>query len=332
MRKRGVALAAGLALMGLAACGDGAGSSESDSRATIDIGYFPVLSPVPFIQDDDEFNQNYDVNWVPVEQGLPGAASALAAGRLDLVYANSFSATIIFSQSPDEARFIGQSFVNENVTVASKASGIDRIEQIHDRKVAVSGEKTASTIYFEIGLSQAGVDHESNEYFISGTGAGMVGVLDSGDIDVAAGYVPYTADMVQKGIGKVIFDANDAIGGPAPGDGFIASTDWLEKNPDAARDVLRAQFRATDHIEQNPDDAYPVMAEFADTTEKAVRYSFESKMIEIPDSYVPDAEAIDTAARLADELGFAPKGVDDLAGFAEQFFDTELAEEVEGER
>lgn len=327
--QRCAAVTAGLALAATATAACGGDSDESSN--TIDIGYFPVLSPVPFIQEDQELNEKYDINWVPVDQGLPGAASALAAGKLDMVYANSFSATIIFSQSPDAAQFIGQSFVNENVTVVSKSSGIDEISDITDRKVVVSGEATASTIYFEIGLAKAGVDPETNEYFTSGTGSGMVGVLDSGDAEVAAGYVPYTADMVLKGIGEVIFDANDAIGGPAPGDGFIARTEWVEENPDAAEDVLRSQFEATDFIKSQPAEAYPVMAEFADTTEEAVRHSFESGMIGIPDSYAPDTEAIETAITLADELGFAPDGVDDLPGFATDFFNTSIAEDIESQ-
>ncbi|PSL05472.1 ABC-type nitrate/sulfonate/bicarbonate transport system substrate-binding protein [Haloactinopolyspora alba] len=332
MSKRYLAATTGLALIMSLVAGCGSDSSESAGKPTIDIGYFPVISPVPFMQEDSELNDKYDVNWVAVEQGLPGAASALAAGRLDLVYGNSFSATIIFSQSPEQAQFIGQSFVNENVTVVRKDSGITSIDQITNRDVVASGESTASTIYFEIGLSQAGVDPNTNEYFIAGTGSGMVGALDSGDVEVAAGYVPYTADMVLKGIGEVIFDANDAIGGPAPGDGFIASTEWMSENEEAAKDVLRSQFRATDHIKNAPGEAYPVMAEFADASEEAVRYSFESGMIEFPDSYVPDTGALEKAIALADELGFAPEGVDDLPGFASGFFNTELAESVESEQ
>lgn len=327
--QRYAAVTAGLALAATATVACGGDSDESSN--TIDIGYFPVLSPVPFLQEDQELNEKYDINWVPVDQGLPGAASALAAGKLDLVYGNSFSAAIIFATSPDSAQFIGQSFVNENVTVVSKSSDIDEISDITDRKVVVSGETTASTIYFEIGLAQAGVDPDTNEYFTSGTGSGMVGVLDSGDAEVAAGYVPYSADMVLKGIGEVMFDANDAIGGPAPGDGFIARTEWVEENPDAAEDVLRAQFEATDFIKNKPAEAYPVMAEFADTTEEAVRYSFESGMIAIPDTYVPDVEAIETATTLAADLGFTPDGVDDLPAFATDFFNTSIAEDVEGQ-
>lgn len=311
------------------ACGDDESASGSE---TINIGFFPVVSPVPFIQDDAEFNENHDVNWVPVEQGLPGAASALAAGRLDAVYANSFSATIIFSESPEAAQFIGQSFVNANVTVVRTDSDIEDIEDITDRKVVVSGDKTASTIYFEIGLEQAGVDPDSNEYFTAGTGPGMMGVLDSGDAEVAAGYVPYTADMVLRDIGEVIFDADDAIGAPAPGDGFIARKAWVEENEAAAEDLVRAQFRATDHISEGSDDAYARMAEFADASEESVKHSFESEMISVAPTYVPDVDGIVTATRLAEQLGFAEEGVDDLPGFAEEFFNTSLAEKVEGEQ
>ena len=67
----------------------------------------------------------------------------------------------------------------------------------------------------------------SNEYFVSGTGPGMVGVLDSGGAEVVAGYVPYVADMVLKKIGRVLFTGSDAIGRAAPGDGFIASTKFI---------------------------------------------------------------------------------------------------------
>jgi len=81
--------------------------------------------------------------------------------------------------------------------------------------------------------------------------------------------------MVLKKIGRVLFTGSDAIGRPAPGDGFIASTKFIKEHPDAVKDVLRAQFAATDFIKKNPDQAYKQMAEFAKVDEAAVLYSFE---------------------------------------------------------
>jgi NitT/TauT family transport system substrate-binding protein len=299
---------------------------------TLNIGYFPVVSPVPIMRAQHQLeDKGYTVNWVPISQGLPGAASAVAAGKLDIAWGNSISAVVIFSQSPDAAQFVGQSFINANVTVVAEKSKIRSAKEVQGKKVVVSGPKTASTLFFQIGLKKAGVDPMNNEYFVSGTGPGMVGVLDSGGAEVVAGYVPYVADMVLKKIGRVLFTGSDAIGRAAPGDGFIASTKFIQEHPDAVKDVLRAQFAATDFIKTHPGQAYKQMAEFAKVDEAAVRYSFDHNLIGVASSYVPDVDGIVATVKVAQELGFAPSGVD-LPSYARKFENTQLAKEVLGKR
>jgi ABC-type nitrate/sulfonate/bicarbonate transport system substrate-binding protein len=311
--------------------GSSAGLAQSADK-TLNIGFFPVVSAVPVMQAQKQLEEKgYTVNWVPITQGLPGAASALAAGRLDMSWGNSVSAVVIFSQSPESAQFVGQSFINANVTVVATDSPIKSAADIQNKKVVVSGPKTASTLFFKIALKKAGVDPEANEYFVSGTGPGMVGVLDSGGAEVVAGYVPYVSDMVLKKIGRVLFTGSDAIGRAAPGDGFIASTAIIKSNPQAVKDVLAAQAAATDYIKSNPDEAYKLMAEFAKVDEAAVRYSFENKLIGVADSYVPDVEGIVETVTVAQELGFAPEGVD-LPSYARTFNNLDLAGKVEKAR
>ncbi|MDF2689303.1 MAG: hypothetical protein K0Q80_2268, partial [Microvirga sp.] len=271
--------------------------------------------------------KGYTVNWVPLTQGLPGAASALAAGRLDMSWGNSVSAVVIFSQSPESAQFVGQSFVNANVTVDATKTPIQSPAEIQNKKFVVSGPKTASTLFFKIALKKAGVDPDANEYVVSGTGPGMVGVLDSGGAEVVAGYVPYVSDMVLKKIGRVLFTGSDAIGRPAPGDGFIASTALIKSDPQAVKDVLAAQAAATDFIKSNPGEAYKMMAEFAKVDEAAVRHSFDNGLIGVATSYVPDVEGIVATVQVAQELGFAPEGVN-LPAYAKRFNNISLASEV----
>jgi NitT/TauT family transport system substrate-binding protein len=326
-------LAAAAAFAVLAAASGGARAAEASGKGiTINIGYFPVVSPVPIMRTQHMLeDKGYTVNWVPITQGLPGAASAVAAGKLDIAWGNSISAVVIFSQSPDAAQFIGQSFINANVTVVAEKSPIKSAKDIVGKKVVVSGMKTASTLFFQIGLKKAGVDPNANEYFVSGTGPGMVGVLDSGGAEVVAGYVPYVADMVLKKIGRVLFTGSDAIGRPAPGDGFIASTSFIRAHPEAVKDVLRAQFAATDFIKTHKEAAYKSMAEFAKVDEAAVRYSFEKKLIGVAPTYVPDVDGIVATVAVAQDLGFAPKGVD-LPTFAKKFENTSFAKEVLAKR
>jgi len=327
LRRTLVACVAPLAVA-VAFAGTANAADQPGKGITINIGYFPVVSPVPIMRTQHVLeDKGYTVNWVPINQGLPGAASAIAAGKLDIAWGNSISAVVIFSQSPDAAQFVGQSFVNANVTVVAEKSPIKSAQDIVHKKVVVSGMKTASTLFFQIGLKKAGVDPTANEYFVSGTGPGMVGVLDSGGAEVVAGYVPYVSEMVLKKIGRVLFTGSDAIGRPAPGDGFIASTKFIKEHPDAVKDVLRAQFAATDFIKKNPDQAYKQMAEFAKVDEAAVRYSFEKNLIGVADSYVPDVDGIVETEKVAQELGFAPQGVD-LPSFTRKFENTQLAKDV----
>jgi sulfonate transport system substrate-binding protein len=326
---RHLIFAACASLVALAATPGAANAADEPGKGiVINIGYFPVVSPVPIMREQKALEaKGYTVNWVQITQGLPGAASALAAGKLDMTWGNSVSAVVIFSQSPDAAQFVGQSFINANVTVVSTKSSIQSPKDIVNKKVVVSGMKTASTLFFQIGLKKAGVDPMANEYFVSGTGPGMVGVLDSGGAEVVAGYVPYVADMVLKKIGRVLFTGSDAIGQAAPGDGFIVSTAFAKDHPDAVRDVLRAQFAATDYIKSHPVEAYKLMADFAKVDEASVRYSFEQKLIGVAPTYVPDVAGIVSTVAVAQQLGFAPEGVD-LPTFAKKFNNTSFAQSV----
>lgn len=328
--RRVLAAAASLAVVASAAgCGGAGGGTSGGKNLTIKIGIFPVVSPVPVMQQQKKLEkQGYTVKWVQVNGGLPQAASALAAGKLDMVYANSASAITIFAKSPKIAEFVGRSFVDLNVTVASNKSGIKSAKQLNRKpKVVVSGMKTASTLFYELGAKKAGVTPDRDKYFVSGTGPGMVGVMASGGADVAAGYVPYSTEMVKKKIGHVLFTASDALGMTAPGDGFIARRGFAKKHPDAVVDVLKAQFAANDTIKKDPSSEYQTIAKFAKVDVSTVKYAFSHGNIIAP-SYAPGVKSMVKVAKLAQKNGFAPKGVK-LAPFAKKFANTSFAKKAE---
>jgi len=106
--RRTLALAAAALALGAASPGTTLAADPPGKGITINIGYFPVVSPVPIMRSQRQLeDKGYTVNWVPINQGLPGAASAVAAGQLDIAWGNSISAVAIFSQSPDAAQFVG---------------------------------------------------------------------------------------------------------------------------------------------------------------------------------------------------------------------------------
>jgi len=310
---------------------DGGGNASRNGEAQggqeINIGIFPVISPVPIMQEQKMLEDaGYTVNWIQVEGGLPAAASALAAGQLDMVHANSSSGTIIFSNEPGAAWFVGRSFINLNETVVSEASGITDISELADRRVVVSGLKTASTLFYEMGLAKEGLTPDRDQYFVAGTGPSMVDVLASGGTEVAATYVPYSSEMVRRGLGRVMFTASDALGRTEPGDGFIVSRPFAQDNPDAVEAVLKALAAAMDAIREDPAAHYESLAEFAGVAPETIERAFGGDIL--PPDYVPDVDALVEVATIAEENGFAPEGVSNLADFARDFANPTFAEEA----
>jgi len=82
----------------------GFAQAQPGTGITINIGYFPVVSPVPIMRTQQQLEKKgYTVNWVPITQGLPGAASAVipAARHMTIVENPGGTADLI-------ARFIAR--------------------------------------------------------------------------------------------------------------------------------------------------------------------------------------------------------------------------------
>src|SRR6476469_589633 len=91
-------LVAALLAVAATAAGGAQAADPPGKGITINIGYFPVVSPVPIMRTQHMLeDKGYTVNWVPITQGLPGAASAVAAGKLDIAWGNSISAVVVSS-------------------------------------------------------------------------------------------------------------------------------------------------------------------------------------------------------------------------------------------
>ncbi|MGH3503763.1 MAG: ABC transporter substrate-binding protein [Nocardioidaceae bacterium] len=315
MKKRSLLAAAASLVVAasVAGCG-GADSSSGGKDVTINFATWPVIAPVPVMQQQGQLKkEGYNVKWVPVNTSLPGAASAMVGGKLDMAYANSVTAMTIFAKSPKVAIFTGRAFINMNSTVVRDGSGIKSVEDLAGQKVVMSGKKTASTLYYEIRLRRAGVKPDRSQYFVSGAGPSMVGVLASGAANVAAAYVPYSTKMEEKNIGHTMFTASEALGSTAPGDGLVVRREFAEKHPQAVVDVLKAMFSATDAIKKDPASHYQAMAKYAKVEPSTVKAALKGDIY--APSYTPDVDSMVKVAKLAQQAGFAPKGTN-LAKFA----------------
>jgi ABC-type nitrate/sulfonate/bicarbonate transport system substrate-binding protein len=269
----------------------------------------------------------YKVKWTQVKTSLPGAASAMSAGKIDMAYPNSLTAMTTFAKSPKTAWFVGRGFTNMNNTVIRNKSGIKTYKQMADQKVAMSGKKTASTLYYEVMLHKHNVKPNRDKYFVSGTGPSMVGALASGGVNVAASYEPYSTEAVQKGVGHIKFTASDALGFPAPGDGLVVRKQFAKKHPKATSDVLRVMFSAMDKIKKDPQGTAPTIANYAKVKTSVVTKLLNNEDV-FPKSYEPDERGMLKVARLAQHnKGFVPKGTS-LPSFTKKLINKKYAKKA----
>ena len=164
--RRTLALAAAALALGAASPGTTLAADPPGKGITINIGYFPVVSPVPIMRSQRQLeDKGYTVNWVPINQGLPGAASAVAAGQLDIAWGNSISAVVIFfhadydlvakSQIHTYCIFVlgGNSVLQFHVVVPSHLKVIH--SQIYDDRIFVSHYRNI-IVLIDDDLGQAG--------------------------------------------------------------------------------------------------------------------------------------------------------------------------------
>jgi ABC-type nitrate/sulfonate/bicarbonate transport system substrate-binding protein len=193
------------------------------------------------------------------------------------------------------------------------------------------GKKTAATILYEIALKRHGLKPNRNKYFTSGTGPSLVGSMASGATKVAASYEPYSASMERKDIGHILYTASDMLGFDEPGDGAVVRTKFAKQHPKAVVDVLRATFDATNIVKKDPSAAVKPVANFAKVDEATVKDIYSRKDL-IPSSYVPHRKHIVKAAKLAQDAGFAPKGVNLPKFVKNKFVVTRYAKKASAEK
>jgi hypothetical protein len=174
------------------------------------------VSPVPIMRTQHLLeDKGYTVNWVPITQGLPGAASAVAAGKLDIAWGNSISAVVIFSQSPD-CRAVRRPVVRQRQRHGRRDEEPDQEREGHRRQ---EGRRERHEDRRRRSSSRSvsrrpGVDPNANEYFVPARALEWSACSIRVAPKSSPATCPYVADMELKKIGRVLFTGSDAIGRP----------------------------------------------------------------------------------------------------------------------
>jgi NitT/TauT family transport system substrate-binding protein len=133
--------------------------------------------------------------------------------------------------------------------------------------------------------------------------------LDSGQIAALLTYDELAITAIENGIADVLVEnpLGKYVVNPLYGFPYVLSTDFLKKNPQAARKIRDAMYKAADFIKTNEQEAREIMSKWVGTKPEIaakVRLWEQAKVDEI------DREALQRLAEIFFEAGITKKKID----------------------
>lgn len=178
-------------------------------------------------------------------RGTPEAQTLLISGEVEFATLafSTIATTHIQNAIPDGFSIVAGHFVDgetgkfSNTYLTLDDSGINTIQDVVGRTVAVNSIGSAVDVIFRAALLENGIDPERDVEFVE-IGFGAMGqALRDGRADLAAMVQPFQALEEQEGGVRVLTTAFESVGKNSA-IAVVARNDFLQQHPDAARAFL----------------------------------------------------------------------------------------------
>ena len=183
----------------------------------------------------------------------PIVHQALAAGQLDMAYIGSPPVYHWYSRGL-KSKILAKVNYGQAAVVARKDSGINSLQDLKGKKLA--GVKKGSGMDVLLRgyvLGEAGKLDPNKDLRIVPMPSGNMGPsVESGTVDAAFMWEPFTSQSLLRGNTKVIFDMNEAVP-KYPWFVVMSPPEFLEKHPDTVYLALKAHRLAVDYLNSGPD-------------------------------------------------------------------------------
>jgi NitT/TauT family transport system substrate-binding protein len=249
-----VALAAALALTSLTACG-GSSSADAGSGGTVKImvgGLDKVIYlPAMLTQRLGYFDEEGVKVQLLTEAAGVQATTALVAGEvqgvvgfydhtLDLqVKGKDIESVVQFSRAPGEVEIVS----------TKAASDITSPKDFRGKQLGVTSLGSSTDFLTKYLAVDSGVKTSEFTPVAVGAGQTFIAALQQGAIQGGMTTDPTVAQILDKGLGKVLVDmrtpegSQAALGGPYPSSSLYMSTDWVNGNKETVQKLANAFVR-----------------------------------------------------------------------------------------
>lgn len=254
-----------LAFSVLAACGGGEEeNAEKDSASEIRIGYFPNMTHIATIVALEKglFSEQLggDINITTSTFNDGGSfMEAMSTNSIDIGTVGPTPALNTYVKNPEHEIIAGA--VNGGaVLVVGKDSGINSVEDLKGKKVAVPTFGSTQDVGLMKSLQDAGLTASSSGSddvtTIKQAPADTAALMLKGEIEAAATQEPWGVNIETNGNAKLLLDASQfAWGSESTNTVVTARKAFSSSNPELTKKTLKAYKQAVDFINENPEEA-----------------------------------------------------------------------------
>ena len=275
----------------LVACGDKKEESKEQESATeIRIGYFPNMTHIATII---ALEKGYFTEQIGSDIKLTtstfndGSAfmEAMSTDSIDLGTVGPTPAINTYVKNPKHEIIAGA--VNGGaVLVVGKDSGINSIEDLKGKKVAVPTFGSTQDVGLMKSLQESGLTANSTGSgditTIKQAPADTAALMLKGEIDAAATQEPWGVNIETNGNAKLLLDASQFAWGSDSTNTVVAATkEFTTTNPELTKKTLKAYVKAVEFINENPEESIQLFLDHVkeitgkDLSEDEVKKAFE---------------------------------------------------------
>ncbi len=320
----------------LAACGGGGGESGGAAEGEGQTpaaggGTISLAVPIPtpyyalpsFAAQQGLFEENgLDVE---VQYVQPGALSpALAGGSLDYAILPGPALHDLRLQGSDVVAVAN--YIDKPMVALTVGEGIESVEDLAGRTVAVGVPTSLSTIFMRQVLEDAGLDPDADVTTrVIPDQAGQFSALVSGQVQAAMLSLPQTEVAQQQGLDVLLDLAQEDYDWPFAA--IVTRQSYAEENQEQTVALLRALVAALEQWEAEPEAAQEVIATTSRLDDPAlVQTSYEAVSSVLEVEPVVDEQVIAAPLEAIAETGNPDAASADPA----DFFDNSYVEEALG--
>ena len=265
-------------------------SGTSPATARIRMGYLQSdlhqLAAFVCIEKGLYKAEGLDVTVEGVFKAGPEEMSAFAGRNLDFGYVGEAPAVVAVANKVADVKIIAQVNLEGSAVVVRKDSGLKNLKDLVGKTVAVPGYATVQDFLFRRALSKGDIALKSVNTIIIKPPE-MIPALNTKQIDAFVAWEPYPAKGVTAGVGKVLVYSSD-LWPKHPCCVVVVDTQFLNKNPELVRRILKAHVKATRFILDKPDEAVKVGVKFTGMDAETVKLAMKNIKYE----YNPDVQGV----------------------------------------